>query len=205
MKKKLTMLVSMALLLAVLAATPALASPPPSVILTETPFSTSMVEIVTNPGTTYNLIGTLQVTTGIITSGYATSTAWGNTVTCPVTFGRVIDEVTMRGSGQGWPVLNFAKGTLNRLVNMIFDGPGSFKYMGPTFTYTIGTATGTFANGATYSGLLFHGTAVGFGSGGLAGTLEGDTLMGVLIAPGTTNGGTILTYISGYIQTQPLG
>ena len=197
MKKKLTILFSLAFLVAVLATTPAFALAP--AIPKETPVTYTQVSVMTNPGTSYTWIGTLQVTIGTVTSAYAYGTPWGNSLTATATGDRAIDTTTFRGSAQVWTVLNFAKGTLNVLADLTYDGPGSYTYTGTTFPFTIGTSTGTIIMGTTYSGILFHGTAVGTGSNGLN-TLEGITIVGISIMSGP-NAGVVLGVVSGYIQS----
>jgi hypothetical protein len=195
MKKKLFMIFSLAFLIILSASATVLAIPPVSAATT---FSQTLVSVVIDPGTK-TTAGTETTIKDAVSLAYYYGTPWGNSLTANAIGTTKIDTTTYTGSTVSFPTAVYASGNLQGILKSRINGIGTWTYMGPTFTFMIGTRTGTLTNGATYMGVLFQGNAVRVGtSGKLTGLVESDQGTGLSIVTGPLAGVTV-SYWTGWV------
>jgi hypothetical protein len=113
---------------------------------------------------------------------YGASFPLGNPISSFNTARGQLNIVSFTGNWIGHTVDTYASGTVEGIINIKFNGAGAYVYMGPTFTFTVGTVTATLTTGDVFAGLLYDLMAVKHGTGDLAGFTTKGTSSGISIS-----------------------
>jgi hypothetical protein len=117
---------------------------------------------------------------------YGGPSSLGNPISSSYTSLFQLNLVSLTGTGIGHVTDTYAAGTVEGIINMKLTGGGSYVYMGPTFTFTLGGVTATVTTGDVFGGILYDIMAVKHGTGDLAGftlkgTAAGISIYGVIV------------------------
>ena len=198
MNKKIILLSSIAFLMLFTAAVPVLAAGT-TAVQTSTPFTATIIQVMSSPGTTTMTSGLSFIQNRVFLQ-YWYGTPWGNSLSGTATACKFLDTATYTGCAVLFTSGTFAAGTLQGQANPMYNGLGWYTYNGPTFSFTVGSISGTVITGTSYYGLLVSGVATMQGVGGtMKGLVESDWFNGVSIMSGPLKG-VAVTCNTGWIQ-----
>lgn len=106
----------------------------------------------------------------------------GNSISSSTSSNFELNTVSLTGNFLGHTVDTFAAGTVEGILNLKFSGPNVYVYLGPTFTFTLGTVTATLTTGDVFAGLVYDVLVVKHGTGDLTGFTMKGTSKGILIS-----------------------
>lgn len=181
MKKVAVAVLAMALLIPMLLAVPVMAAPP-----TKGTYTQVIIGLGVSAPKEW-LTGDVLHAIGGVAEYYIRGAPFplGNSISSSTTSNFELNTVSLTGNFLGHAVDNFAAGTVEGTLNAKFSGGGVYVYLGPTFTFTLGTKTATLTTGDVFGGLLYDVLVVKHGTGDLAGftimgTSEGVSISAVL-------------------------
>jgi hypothetical protein len=179
MRRRIILSSTLAILLLVGPVAPALASGPPEIGT----FTLGVIEFETDPGEQFRTGNIMHIRNSVGQSGF-TPLPWGNAISAVETIITAqVDITTGIGTSTSETEDVYDDGSVVLgAVQTDLEGLRSWTYLGPTFSFTLGSRAFTIENGQTYLGLYTNIITVKHGvSGQLKGLKTKEIATGVIV------------------------